>query len=428
TAAHLSIGAAALAIARGDDDGAAQLLTDEIAVRGLLRGLSASAQCRTLALWYVLVPSSRPTWDGADLGPANLEARALARTLVDLRERDDLDAVKGLRLPAPSVTRSHLPVAWAAELAVALTAVGRPEGDQLLDEVWPVARPAVRALADDGNRAKLSKAAKQVLARLPAPPPHKLALSLLGPIGLAVVDDARVSSATVAPEWRRERVRTLLTYLAVHQRATRERVAADLWPELDAAGGGRNLRVTLAYLHRVLEPDRGEGDAPFFVRQDGGTLELRAEGWLAVDMWRFDELLDEAAAFERAGMPSLALHAYEGALALWQGDPLAGIYDEWAIDGAERLRRRCARAAVRCGELVLAHGDTDRALALADQALGLEAWAEPAHRLVVSAHLARHDRGAARRALDHYRKLLSELGTTPDEATRVLERLLDTDD
>jgi DNA-binding SARP family transcriptional activator len=218
----------------------------------------------------------------------------------------------------------------------------------------------------------------------------------------------------------------LLLYLVVHRRATRERVAADLWPELDAAGAGRNLRVTLTYLHRVLEPDRAERDAPFFVRQDGGVLELCADRWLTVDAWRFEELLDDAADAERDGAPSVALAAYEEALALWRGDPLSEVYDDWALAEADRLRQRFVRAAGRCGELLLARGDTDRALALAQQALAVEAWSEPAHRLVVAAHLARRDTGMARRALDQYRKMLVELGSSPDEATAELERLLET--
>ena len=422
TTAHLAMADAALSVARGDEDRATQVLVEEVKRHGIMRGLAASGQTRLLALWYVLLPETRSAWDGADFGPTVADARALARALVEVRERGSLEAIAGLRVPAPDVVRSHLPLPWVALLALGLVDAGRPEGHDLLDAIWPEARPAVRALAEESSVPAIVDAAKQVLGRFPAPPPHPLSLRVLGPIELAFTD----GDGAVAAEWRRDRVRTLLLYLVLNRRASRERLSSDLWPDLDAAGGSRNLRVTLTYLHRVLEPGRGEGDAPFFIRQDGGWLELHTQSWLTVDLWKFEDLLDFASAAERDGAPSVALGAYEEALALWRGDPLSGVYDDWALATAGRLKERFVQAALRAGELLLARGDIDRALSLAQQALDVEPWADPAHRLIVSAHLARGDRGTARRALDRYRKLLSELGTTADEATLVLERLLDT--
>jgi hypothetical protein len=43
----------------------------------------------------------------------------------------------------------------------------------------------------------------------------------------------------------------------------------------------------------------------------------------------------------------------------------------------------------------------------------------------VTAYVARDDRLAARRALKRYRDRIDELGIAPDEATTMVERLLD---
>ena len=82
-------------------------------------------------------------------------------------------------------------------------------------------------------------------------PGYRLRVCLLGPFALDR-DDRGVAH----PDLRRERVRQMLSYLAIHPRTTRQRVAAELWPDFGDEAAGRNLRVTLAYLQRVLEPGR----------------------------------------------------------------------------------------------------------------------------------------------------------------------------
>ena len=429
TASHLAIAAAALAVASDDEEEATALLSAELKRCGLLRGLSASAQVRTLPLWYVLLPETRATWDAADLGPTAGDARRLARALTALRESGSLEAIAGLRVPPAAIVRAHLPVPWVARLAVGLIAVDRPEGAALLESVWPVARRTVRALVDEDGSSRepsgeiVARAAKVALASLPAPPREPFHLVLLGPVALyAVRDGLRVP--VDAPDWRRERVRSLIAHLVLRPRSTREQVAANLWPELDAAASSRNLRVTLTYLQRALEPDRAEGDASFFVRRDGVRLDLHCDGWLDADVWQFDERLERAAEAERQGAPSLAIGAYEEALALWGGEPLSGVYDEWALPAVADLRQRCCRAAIRLGELVLASGDSERALDLAGQALAIEDWSEPAHRLIVASHLARGDNGSARRALDGLLDLVGDLGGS-DETTQMVQRLVE---
>jgi DNA-binding SARP family transcriptional activator len=304
-------------------------------------------------------------------------------------------------------------VALGVRLAVELAA--RREQDELagylLATCGPEARSALRDLS-----ATAVPGARRLLRRLPAPPAHTLHIQVLGP---PLVEHDGV--ATTRPEWSRERVRSLLCWLVARRRASRAETETALWPDIDGVAAGANLRTTLGYLQRVLEPGRDPGEAPFFVRGDGDVLVLAHEH-LTVDAWELERLLDEAASAEAAGAPSRALAAYEAATALWGGDYLAGVYDDWAGPERDRLRARFLAASVRAGELLLATGAGERALALATRAIEAEPWSEPGHRLVIAAHLARGDRAAARRALTRCHAALDDLGVEPDEATVMLER------
>jgi LuxR family maltose regulon positive regulatory protein len=160
----------------------------------------------------------------------------------------------------------------------------------------------------------------------------------------------------------------------------------------------------------VLEPDRDEREAPFFLRTKGTMLELATEDALEVDARAFERDLTEAGQAERKGAPSMALEAYLRAVERYNGDLLSDLpHDEWAARERERLRRRYIAAALRAGNLLLARGDADRPEDLATRVLAAEPWSEGAYQLLVGTLLARGDRAAARRALDQCFEMLAEL-------------------
>ena len=140
---------------------------------------------------------------------------------------------------------------------------------------------------------------------------------------------------------------------------------------------------------------------------------------------RFRIAVELAGDADRRGSPSAALDHALGAVDLWRGEPTELVSEPWAVPLVEQRRLRFAAVATRAGELLLAHGDADRARALAERALAIDPWLEAAHRLVVAAHRATGDDLAARRALGRYREAIDDLGLGPDEATLIVERLLD---
>lgn len=415
---NLSIAEAAVALASGDEATAAAALTAHVARRPVREGLSAAPQQRHLALFYVLVPDSRPVWDQADLGPTWAFGRDLARAVVAVRERGGAPAAMP-PLQETTVVQAHLPPPWVAELGLAALAAEREGGWELLDATWTTTRPTAVDLAQR-DRDPLQKAAREALGRLAVPPGRRLELRLLGPVELR--EDGE---PVQAPDWRRERVRSLLAHLVLHGTVRRGQLADDLWPELDTEAQSRNLRVTLTYLLRVLEPGRAQRDASFFIRHHGNNISLHPGEWLTADLWDFDTHCQKAQEADRRGAPAEALeHALE-AFELWRGDPNELASEPWAVAPLGQRRVRFAATTTRAGELLLAQGDTDRPQALAESALALDPWLEGAHRLIVATHRARGDNLAARRALHRYREAVHELGVDPGEATLMVERLLD---
>jgi DNA-binding SARP family transcriptional activator len=283
----------------------------------------------------------------------------------------------------------------------------------LIDVCGDSVRAVLRELA---ATAELARPARRLLREIPATPVAEVRVGTLGPMTLQHGD-----VALDVGDWRRERVRSLLAYLVTFRNATRAETADALWPALDADAGAANLRTTLNYLHRVLEPERAAGDAPWFVRSEGERLVVHTSG-LTVDAWELETHLDAAGAADEARTPSRALEHLEAALALWRGDYLADVFDDWAAPERERLRARFLSASVRAGELLLGRGDVDRTLAIATRALDAEPWLEAAHRLVVASHLARGDRVTARRSLDRCRTALGDLGIAPSQETEMLAR------
>jgi DNA-binding SARP family transcriptional activator len=406
-------------VALGDEEHAVAALR-ALLPHGVVRSRSVvQVSSVALPLLYVLVPEVRERWDAAEFPGCFAETHRVARALVDLREHGSLTAVRGLPPNARQIVRAQFPVPWATELAVAMMAAGRADGRALLADLGHPARATLRAQSRSAV-APIAAAARTLLREIPAEPGYRLQLRVLGPLELR-----RDGEVVAAPELRRERVRQLLGYLLVHGRATRGAITAALWPDLDESGASRNLRVTLAYLQNVLEPDRSELDPPYFLRSSGTALYLVGGDALEVDAREFDRHVEEALGLERQGAPSAALAAYLRATDLWCGDYLVDVPDDDSLQlERDRVRTRFVTSAVRAGHLLLARGDSAGARTLAERALRADGWSESAYQLLIAVHLATGDLVNAHRSLRRCHRMLRELGVPAHQRTVTLGRQL----
>ena len=403
------IATAALAVGEGDERQAAAV------VRSAAAGLSGPdawywRDRAAHSLVHVLVPELRPIIEAQVCGPAHIPGLVLAAALEATRD-GDLSVVRAMSWPPAGVVRAYLPSIWAIELAAAGRAADNPAPLGVLVSTDPRLRSGLRGVVIRAATPEIKVAAQQLLAELPGVPLFHLRIDIIGP--LQVLRDGR---AHTSPDVRRKRVQELLCYLVAFRRVRREAVSDALWP--DVLDGGRNLRVTLSYLQKVLQPDRADGEAPYFLRSESGWLIFEPDLRVTVDFWEMESCLDVAAAAERDGSPAAALAAYRQALSLWRGDPFADLPDAgWAQATSVRIRQRYVVAAVRAGELLLAAGDANGARDAAERAVAAEPSAEPAYFLLMRAHVAAGDARSASHVADAYRAALADLNLQPTPAS-----------
>ena len=221
-------------------------------------------------------------------------------------------------------------------------------------------------------------------------------------------------------------MRALLAFLVGHRTTSRTAIMAALWPDLGERAAANNLRVTMTYLLRVLEPWRSAREPAYHVRVAGQSVTLVTSEWLDIDADRFDDHVDAAAKAEADGTPSLALEHNLAAVALYRGEAYEGVADaDWIALERERFRGRFVAAAARSGELLVARGDVNDAERVAGRAIEVDPWAEDAYAVLVSVALARGDRPAARRTLDRVLAALADLEVEPSEETDRLRRRIE---
>jgi DNA-binding SARP family transcriptional activator len=183
----------------------------------------------------------------------------------------------------------------------------------------------------------------------------------------------------------------------------------------------QNLRVTLAHLRRVIEPDRAAGDPGFHLRTDSTTIELHESSHLTVDLWRWNELHAELG---RSGHdPHHDQQLLSEVASLWRGEPLEDlVYMEGMEAFIEHLRLQYVAALLHLGELSIAAGNATAALDCSQRVLDLAPYSEQGHRLAVAALIHIDDPSGVATALRRLDAALTDLGVEPEPATEVLRR------
>ncbi len=205
----------------------------------------------------------------------------------------------------------------------------------------------------------------------------------------------------VAPKTRK--ALALLVYLACQpgRRASRERLAALLWPDADPQQSRLSLRKALSALRQLGEPPLIETE---------GDLVLVPPGAVLTDLERLDQDADPD------------LYAAEFLQDFSVRD--APEFDDWTAIERQRLRETAVRRLADDLDLLLADRQAPEAAThLAMRLLALDPLNERAHRALMTLH-ARQGRPAA--ALKQYRTLVEaldrELGVQPEPATQTLYR------
>jgi DNA-binding SARP family transcriptional activator len=414
-ATMLAVAAAARSVVGHDEPAAVRVIEEHLAAHPLTDPVSNLQLRRFLAIGYLLSPEARRAWDAQPLGRSHRQVRQAARQLLAARRgrlRPDDE------LPPAGLAFTALPLPWSVELAARARAAGHPSAGRLAEQLARYAGAAAHEelcrLAAQG-RGPAAQGARQLLATVTRPPASVTGIEVLGPLRL-LVDGVEVQPA----ELRRTRVRELLAVLAVRGSATRDQLMDLLWPDLPPADAAGNLRVTLSYLRRALEPDRPPGTPSHHLRVDRDSVGLVRSTHLQIDFADLREHLAPSAARSAGADPDRGLVA---AVALWRGEPLADLarLPAFAADVAE-VRMLLVEAALTLGERRLAEGDTAEALRLAERVLAADDVAERGLRLLLAARLHRGEPVAIAAAVRRVEAALADLGVRPEPATAMLLR------
>lgn len=346
---------------------------------------------------------------------------AVARTFAAAESGDRREAVELARsLPTPTHAAPH------AHWVVGLVGTLAPDRDAELAEAVR-SHPSLRPALEAGRAARSTLAGgppvgAEHLPYLPASwcdaAEPEIRIELIGTPGITT--DGRPIDH---PFWERARVRELCCYLALVDRGSRTLAAQRLWPDLSSDAAAKNLRVTLANLLDVLDPDRQKGSGSALLEERHGTIGLVDDHRVTIDVR--EERRDARTVVDGARVGDLAsamaaarrLVRRPGGLLLG-GAGLGG----WAEEPEQGRRDLLLRAIAAAAPRALSVGDPELAEALARRGLAEDPWAERLHQVLVRARLHLDDLDGARRAMRSCAAALAELGAVPEEATRRLAR------
>jgi LuxR family maltose regulon positive regulatory protein len=351
-------------------------------------------------------------------GAASDEADALARLaeVLLLADDGDLDGARSLLESIEVAARTMRSSVWKTALDTALLAPLPPDTATAVEHDVALGRAA---------RAGLS-AADHLNGGAPAGERHRpyLPAKWCGPgsgsVSIVLNGTGRIERdfrPVNHPAWRRVRVRELCLHLALVEDRDRVSVAAALWPDRQDRAAGQNLRVTLAHLLDVLDPNRPKSGGSDLILDRDGSLRFNRGARLHIDLWDIQHHADVVMATPDHERLSLLSHARR--LVVHEPGPVLGgsAVGEWLDPYRRRLDDLVVNASLRAGGHALGAADYQLAQDLGHRALAIDPWSERAHRLVVEARLGGGDHDGARRALLHAVTVLDDLGVAPGQAT-----------
>lgn len=202
------------------------------------------------------------------------------------------------------------------------------------------------------------------------------------------------------------RTHSFLAALLLRPRPLRRvRLIGLLYPDLPERAGRRRLSDLLWLLRRSLS------DLPLHVGPQEVYLPPDAR-WLDVEAFR-----------QAAGRPDLS--DWLEALALYRGDLLESIYDDWLLEEREALYLQQVRLSHRACDELLQRQRLGEALPLAERLVRAEPYDEKALRVLMKVYRAVGRRGAALAAYERFAALAAdELGAEPDSATQALAQAI----
>lgn len=221
------------------------------------------------------------------------------------------------------------------------------------------------------------------------------------------------------PRFQTMRTAALLGYLALNsdRSHSRESLAELLWPEGDPIAIRNRLNQAVSSLRRQIEPP---GVVPeSILRSDRLAIRLMPE--------TFDLDVDEFRTLTRTVLttdqPAEAIVAGEAAIALYRGDLMDGLYDDWLMPDRLALEDAYVQTVVRLTRAYAGLSKYDEAIRTASRLSLKDAADESVHQLLMQMYVKAGRPSAALRQYRELKRVLDQTGQVPSVFTeKILER------
>lgn len=252
-------------------------------------------------------------------------------------------------------------------------------------------------------------------------PVTDLTINILGPVEI-VRDPTRPLSADA---WPTRRARDILCFIASrrHHRASKDTIIDTFWGETDFDVVEKNFHPTVSHIRKALNSNQPLKQN-FLLYRDG-DYQLNSEFSYRVDVEEFDRLVTEGENARRARQFEQCIAAYDSALALYRGEFMQGSYEPWVEEQRTYYREQYLRLLEALAGVAQTSEDWPKAMQLAQLIIREDQFREDIHCVLIKAHAAMGNRGAAKEHYEGLKRLLeSELGVEPSPETRKLYQQL----
>jgi len=205
---------------------------------------------------------------------------------------------------------------------------------------------------------------------------------------------------------------SLLAYLVMQRERPLARafVAAAFWGESSEAQARRNLNSHLYRLKTLL------GSANYFC-SERETIQFNPHASFWLDVLEFET---RAAQLVRASA-SIVTPQLESAAALYRGEFLEGVYDDWTLPYREHLRERYLLVLQRLVETHHAQTNFDAALRAAARWVQADSFSEAAHSQLIQLYALTRQHNQAQAQFQRYQTIWrDDLGLEPSARMRAL--------
>ena len=221
--------------------------------------------------------------------------------------------------------------------------------------------------------------------------------------------------------WRNKPAKTIFKMLFTHRgkRYPKDVLAEELWPETDPDVASNRLRVAVHELRKALGDRSRKEKGLSYIAQQEGAYYFDPSSLCWSDSESFDEAVAQGKELAAASRPDDALHAYQRAEALYQGEFLRDDpFFEWTVSTRERLRETHLSMLGEAARIHAARGALDEAASFCRKILRAEPWREEVYRRLME-YLAESGRPheALRAFEDCRRSLRAEIEADPSPET-----------